>query len=156
MVTNSNEPTSFSQRVISLLFTFRGALLCAVCLPQQFANRTVYDEKEVLHHLPPAMRVELTLHMYRDVIKTTLIFENLSNDAVSDLCLALEAFPALPGDPVIKEESVRTFSQSICVHMSANHRPLYYLQHVCVHVQLSAACKLVTCCYWWSLRVRVN
>lgn len=133
------------QCVVSSLIAFRGALLGSACsLPQQFANRTVYDEKEVLHHLPPAMRVELTLHMYREVIKTTRIFEDLSNDAVSDLCLALEAFPALAGDPVINEESVRTVILSFFDLRSydPNHRPLNYLQHVrvCFALQLRA-CK---------------
>lgn len=134
------------QCVVSSLIAFRGALLGSACsLPQQFANRTVYDEKEVLHHLPPAMRVELTLHMYREVIKTTRIFEDLSNDAVSDLCLALEAFPALAGDPVINEESVRTVILSFFDLRSydPNHRPLNYLRHVrvCLCVATTAACK---------------
>lgn len=71
-----------------------------------YANKTVFDEQQILDHLPPGMASDLVYHMYADVINGTPFFKQLSNEVVTKLCLAMHPYPALPGDVIMKEDAV--------------------------------------------------
>jgi CRP-like cAMP-binding protein len=68
-------------------------------------NRLDQDESEVLDRLPPSLRMEVSLHMKRDLLQAVPLLAGASEDFLRDVALDLEPVSFLPGDQVIRAGS---------------------------------------------------
>jgi hypothetical protein len=59
----------------------------------RYANKTVFDEEQILGQLPTHMSSELVFLMYRVVIESTPFFNGLPKDVTVKLCLAMKPYP---------------------------------------------------------------
>ena len=71
-----------------------------------YANKTVFDEEQILGQLPAHMSNELVFLMYQVVIESTPFFSGLPKDITVKLCLAMKPYPALNGDLIMAEGEV--------------------------------------------------
>jgi hypothetical protein len=73
-----------------------------------YANKTVFDEGQILGQLPAHMANELVFLMYQVVIDGTPFFSDLPKAIVVKLCLAMKPYPALEGDTIMREGETGT------------------------------------------------
>ena len=68
--------------------------------------QTVFNEEEILSQLPPTMSTDLVFMMYEHIISGTPLFAELGKDLTTKLCLALQPYPAMRGDVIMREEEL--------------------------------------------------
>lgn len=64
----------------------------------------MFNEADILSQLPPAMATDLVFMMYEKIISGTPLFSELSKDVTTKLCLALQPYPAMRGDCIMREQ----------------------------------------------------
>jgi voltage-gated potassium channel len=65
-------------------------------------NRLDQDESEILDRLPQSLRMEVSLHMKRDLLQAVPLFADASEEFLRDVALELQPLLFLPADQVIR------------------------------------------------------
>jgi hypothetical protein len=73
-----------------------------------YKHKSVFDETEILKHLPPTMASELVYCMYRGIITNCPLFRDLSEGLVSKICVTLHPYATTAGDVIIREGTTGT------------------------------------------------
>jgi voltage-gated potassium channel len=69
-------------------------------------NRLDQDESQVLDRLPPSLRMEVSLHMKRDLLQAVPLFAGANEEFLREVALNLQPVSFLPGDEVIRAGSL--------------------------------------------------
>ena len=66
----------------------------------------MFDESEILRHLPPTMASELVYCMYEGMIKKCPLFRELPAELVEKICVLLQPYKCTVGEVIMKEDTV--------------------------------------------------
>jgi hypothetical protein len=84
-----------------------------------WTGNAVYDEQEILDMLPPAIRRQVISHMYKEMIDSVRLFNNLRgenrDEILCKICLGLQHTVALQGDFIMHE------GETGAVRLTASH-----------------------------------
>ena len=65
-------------------------------------NRKGYDEKQILHELPPSLRMKVSLYLNSDLVRKVPILKNASEDLISKIILNLVPVVYMKGDFIFR------------------------------------------------------
>ncbi|MBI4261359.1 MAG: cyclic nucleotide-binding domain-containing protein [Actinobacteria bacterium] len=63
----------------------------------------LHDESDLLGHLPPSLRTEVSLFLKRDLIEAVPLFQGADEELLREIALELEPVVFMPGDEIIRE-----------------------------------------------------
>lgn len=65
-------------------------------------QRLGYDEASILASLPPSLKMEVSLHLKREIIEKVPLFNDAGDDFIKEIALEIKPVVYLPGDFVVQ------------------------------------------------------
>lgn len=66
-------------------------------------SRLGYDESSVVEDLPPSLKIEISMHLNRDIIEKVPLFKGATDEFIRDIVSVLKAHVFTPGDFIVRK-----------------------------------------------------